>query len=415
VIYRIALVLLAFVGIGSVGKAQPHVLDVYNADNSPLPDDNIRALAIAPDSSLWIGTENGLATLKNGNWNIVDTLQGYQIRAIAFDTAGYAWVGTFLNGFWRQTDTSWVHFTTTNSTLPDDFVRTISFCPNGNAWVGTVGGAVEISNGIWKVYRETNTNWFVEHITTSYCTPDNVVWLGGLNSGLMRQQDTTWAIYRHSNSGLPDNTVLDIKRNNNGDYLLAMPASGAAAFDGNLGWVYYNTLTSNNPSNSINHIAIGQTGYLYFASADKGLVVFEGGLDWYNISTLNIPDTGRNYLPTDQLLQLAYDPSGAIWASAANEGLLRIEFLDTTSGISNLGLKANPISIYPNPAQAYCIIETPILETSISIINILGQVVYTTISSSPKTKVPLSHLPKGTYIVAMQIGSELISQRLTKY
>ncbi len=414
-IYRIFLVLIAFVSLSSVAKAQPHVLEVYNTDNSPLPDDNIRALAIAPDSSLWIGTENGLTALKNGNWDIVDTLQGYQIRAIAFDTAGHAWVGTFLNGFWVQTDTSWINYTTTNSTLPDDFVRTISFCPNGNAWVGTVGGAVEISNGIWKVYRETNTNWFVEHITSSYCGPDNIVWLGGLNSGLMRQQDTTWTIYRHSNSGLPDNTVLDIKRNNNGDYLLAMPASGAAAFDGNLGWVYYNTLTSNNPSNSINHIAIGNNGYLYFASADKGLVVYEGGLNWFNISTLNIPDAGGNFLPSDQLLQLANDPSGAIWASAANEGLLRIEFLDTLNSISNQSFNQNPISIYPNPAQDYCIIETPIPETSISFINLLGQVVFNTISSSSKTKVPLSHLPKGTYIVALQIGSEQISERLTKY
>jgi ligand-binding sensor domain-containing protein len=415
VIYPKFLTLLLFIALCSIASAQPHALQIFNTSNSPLPEDNIRALSIAPDSTLWIGTENGLATLKNGNWGKIDTLQGYQIRAIAFDTAGHAWVGTFLSGFWVQTDTSWIHYTTANSNLPDDFVRTISFCPSGDAWLGTVGGALQITNGNWNVYRAANTNWFVEHIASSYCTPNNVIWLGGLNSGLMRQQDTTWVIYRHFTSGLPDNTVLDIKRNVNGDYLLAMPASGAAAFDGNLGWVYYNTITSYNPSNSINHIAIGNNSNLYFASADKGLVVYEGGLDWYNISTINKPDIGGYYLPSDQLLNLAYDPSGVIWASAANEGLLRIEFMDTISGITNQNTSKTEISIYPNPAQDYIIVESLASELSISITDILGQAVFTQHSYALKTKVPLSNLPKGTYIVTVQSSHSVFTQSLIKY
>jgi len=241
-------------GLANVAIAQPHALQIFDTDNSPIPENNILALAIAPDSTLWIGTENGLATLKNGDWSIIDTLQGYPVRAIAFDNSGYAWVGTFLNGLWVQTDTGWVNHTSANSPLPDDYVRAIAFCPNGDAWLGTVAGAVHISGGNWQVYRQSNTNWFTQHITSAHCTPTNKIWLGGINSGLMHLVDTTWIIYRTLSSGLPDNTILDIQGMDNGGLWLAMPAAGAAVFDGNLGWVYYSTITSNNPSNSINKI-----------------------------------------------------------------------------------------------------------------------------------------------------------------
>lgn len=405
---------LALVCISTIAIAQPHALQVFNTSNSPLPEDNIRALAIAPDSTLWVGTEYGLATLKNGSWDSIDTLQGYQIRAIAFDTAGHAWVGTFLNGLWVQTDTGWVNHTTANSTLPDNYVRTISFCPNGTAWVGTVGGAVSIANSIWEVYRASNTNWFVEHIASSYCAPNNQVWLGGLNTGLMRQQDTTWVIYRKGTSGLPDNTILDIKGNTNGDLLIAMPAAGTAVFDGNQGWIQYNTITSYNPSNSINRIAVGNNGNIYFASANKGLIVYQGGLNWFNLSSTAVPDTSGTFLPSNDLVALLQDNEGVIWASAVNEGLLRIEFVDTINGLSTLNSR-HTISIYPNPAQEYFIVESPYSIENITITDVLGQIVFTTNNYTPKTKVPLSNVPKGTYMVMLQLGSEKISQRLIKY
>ncbi len=413
--------LKAFLGFGftmlismySLGQP-PHLLQVFNTSNSPLPEDNIRALTIAPDSTLWIGTENGLATLKNGIWGTISTFNTYQIRAIAFDSSGYAWVGTFLNGLWVQTDTGWINHTTINSTLPDNFVRTISFCPNGDAWIGTVAGAAKISNNTWTVYRQSNTNWYTEHVAASYCSPANEVWLGGINSGLMKQQGPSWFIYRTMATGLPDNTILDIKQTANGALWLAMPAAGTAAFDGNLGWVYYNTLTSFNPSNSINHIAIGNSGNMYFASADKGLVVYAGGLAWFHLSSTVRPDTSGTFLPTDELLTLVQDHDGNIWASASNMGLLRIQFLDSTTAAPSINLLATTL-LYPNPAADVAVIESTISDLTITLTNIAGQAVFTAIATSPQTKIPLSHLPRGIYMVVLQSHQAREVRRLVVY
>lgn len=393
--------------------AQTHSLELYDTNNSPLLDDNIRAIATGPDSSLWIGTESGLSMLKNGNWSTIDTLLGYQIRALAFDVSGHAWVGTFLGGLWIETDTGWVNHTAANSLLPDDYVRAIAFCPNGDTWVGTVGGAAHISNGTWTIYRNANTNWIVEHIASAYCSPTNEIWLGGLNTGLMHQLDTTWAIYRSTNSNIPDNTILDIKGNTNGDLLLAMPAAGVAMFDGNLGWVVYNTQSSYNPSNSINRIAIGNDGNIYFASVDKGLVVYKGGFDWFNISSTQNPDTNSTFLPSNEILTIVQDHNGDIWASMANNGLVHIQFIDTTvSDIRSVSLAQ--VSIHPNPAQEFVLIDAHTTGLSITVTDVLGSSVFATETTAPQTKIPLGYLPKGIYMVIIQSGGAVTTQRLIK-
>ncbi len=394
--------------------AQPHTLQVFNTSNSPLQENTIRTLAVAPDSVLWVGTENGLATLKNGSWATIDTFENLQIRAIAFDTAGHAWVGTFLHGVWVQTINGWTNYLPSNSNLPSEHVRTISFCPNGDTWIGTLGGAVYINNGVWTVYQQTNANWYGDNIGASYCGNNNDIWLGGVNNGLMHLRDTTWVIYRSSNSNLPDNTILDLKGNAQGDILLAMPYGGTAVFDGNQGWILYNTTNSFIPANSINEIAIGSDGNTYYATANKGLTIYKGGMDWSNIDATTRPDTNGLYLPDNEMLAVVQDAQGVIWGSIFNKGLVRIEFIDSTVSSIN-SIELTNISIYPNPTQDYIVVNAPVSNLGISIIDVLGTELYTTSTTSLNTKIPLSYLPKGTYMVVLQSGSAITTQRLIKY
>lgn len=411
---RSILAVLWLLQAAMVTYAQGHVLTAYNTNNSPLPDNNIRALALATDSSLWIGTENGLVMLKNGNWTVIDTLQGYSIRSIAFDTGGNAWVGTFLNGLWLETDTGWMNYTAANSSLPDDYVRTIAFCPNGDAWLGTVGGAVHIANGNWTVYNQNNTNWFTQHVASSFCAADNSIWLGGINSGLMHQVDTGWVIYRTIATGLPDNTILDIKGTPNGDFWLAMPAAGAAIFDGNLGWVYYNTTTSFNPSNSINKVLPSNNGYAYLASSDKGVVIYQGGLTWTNLSATENPDTNGYFLPANEILALVQDAEGTLWASANNAGLIQINFIKGVTAVNPLNALPT-IAIFPNPANEVVTIALPEVPTQLTVTSITGQAIFTATIYGGQTKIPLSTWPKGIYMFVLQTRNGVVTHRIVKY
>lgn len=393
--------------------AQQHTLQVFNTSNSPLQENTIRALAIAPDSTLWVGTENGLTTLKNGNWAALDTFENLQIRAIAFDTAGYAWVGTFFNGLWVQSSIGWTNYLPSNSNLPTDYVKTISFCPNGDAWIGTIGGAVNISGGVWHVYLSSNTNWYGDNIGASYCDMSNEIWLGGINNGLMHLSDTSWTIYHSSNSNLPDNSILGLNGNANGDLFLAMPSGGFSIFDGNLGWINHNTNNSFSPSSSYNRIVIGNDGNMYLASLDRGLVIYNGSNNWHNISTIHSPDTSGNFLPDNEMLTIVQDQEGVIWASIFNQGLARIQFIDTTIN-SVTPVSLGQVSVYPNPAEQFTIIDAPTLGLDVSLIDVLGNTVFATETNSLQTKIPLDGLSKGIYMVIIQSGSVVSTQRLIK-
>lgn len=407
---QIALLLL--VSVCNI-PAQQHMLQIFNTGNSPLQENTIRALAIAPDSALWLGTENGLSTFKNGTWSAIDTFENMQIRAIAFDAAGYAWVGTFLHGLWVQSGNGWTNYLPSNSNLPSDHIRTISFCPNGDAWIGTIGGAVNISGGMWQVYQMSNTNWYGSNIGASYCDVNNGIWLGGINNGLMHLTDTSWTIYHTSNSNLPDNSILGLNGTLNGDILLAMPTGGFSIFDGNLGWINYNTNNSFNPSSSFNRIAVGSSGTIYLASLDKGLIVYDGTNYWHNISTTQTPDTSGNFLPDNEMLTIVQDHEGIIWASIFNEGLARIQFIDTTiSGIHVVRLAQ--VSLHPNPTDDFVVIDAPTTGLDITITDVLGTTVFTAETTTAQTKIPLGDLPKGIYMVIIQSGSAVTTQRLFK-
>jgi|SRR6516162_3873661 len=74
---------------------------IFTSDSSDLPDDNVAALAIGPDGTLWAGTTGGLGRLdKDGHWqtyNMTNTNGGLPsdaVRALALDADGALWVGT---------------------------------------------------------------------------------------------------------------------------------------------------------------------------------------------------------------------------------------------------------------------------------------------------------------------------------
>ncbi len=67
------------------------------------------------------------------------------------------WVGTLQAGAAVYNGSSWVNYTSQNSALPDDQVRTITFDTAGNAWLGTTGGVVNISSEGWEVYGMFNS------------------------------------------------------------------------------------------------------------------------------------------------------------------------------------------------------------------------------------------------------------------
>lgn len=74
----------------------------YRTANSPLVTDQVKALMVASDGSLWVGGVNGLNHYDQGKWKTYDKrntdLRFDDIRAFAEDKDGNIWLATFGNG-----------------------------------------------------------------------------------------------------------------------------------------------------------------------------------------------------------------------------------------------------------------------------------------------------------------------------
>ncbi|MGI9175041.1 MAG: two-component regulator propeller domain-containing protein [Rhodothermales bacterium] len=122
---------------------------VFDREKDGMPSDNIRALAVASDNKLWVGTDAGLAQVIPYGFgrikvaNIEDGgVAGSSITALAA-LGGALWVGTGT-GLSRYVEGHWQHFNTRNSGLPDDRVLALHALSDHVVGVGTVGGGLAI-------------------------------------------------------------------------------------------------------------------------------------------------------------------------------------------------------------------------------------------------------------------------------
>jgi aminopeptidase YwaD len=83
-----------------------------------------------------------------------------------------------------------------------------------------------------------------------------------------------------------------------------------------------------------------------------------------------------------------------------------------TTSINETNSNKKAISIFPNPANTEINIVVPLNENSqIEISNAMGQVIF---KDDNKTKIDISNLPNGLYIVSVKQGQQSYTQKLIK-
>jgi ligand-binding sensor domain-containing protein len=132
---------------------QPYWL-VYNTSNSPLPDNQVHALAIDDSDVKWIGTSNGLARFDGTSWVTYDTtnsaLSSNFITCIATTDQGIIWIGT-NKGLVHYNGSTW----TVQNNLKDDFITKLFYDgKTGILWVGTDRGLCSYDGIRWDLYDD---------------------------------------------------------------------------------------------------------------------------------------------------------------------------------------------------------------------------------------------------------------------
>ncbi|MBS7564551.1 hypothetical protein KHS38_09050 [Mucilaginibacter sp. Bleaf8] len=189
---------------------------IYNPSNSPLPNEQVNAIAIDKQDTKWIGTANGLAQLKGNKWTLFtptnSSLPSADIRALAVANDGSVWIGTD-KGVAHYNGTDWRIYTTTNSALTNGNIKCIVHDSRHNTtWIATDDGIVKIREGQQEHIEGPDVilSMAVDH--------DGALWLGTFNDlafiGLIKKYTGgKWTSYRLDQLGylsaLPYGLVID--------------------------------------------------------------------------------------------------------------------------------------------------------------------------------------------------------------
>ncbi len=134
-------------------------------------------------------------------------------------------------------------------------------------------------------------------------------------------------------------------------------------------------------------------------------------IGWFGLGIDNSPN---NSVAVDRQWQLQMG-SWATLASVAINGQLGITafFEPSTVGIAETNTNESTIVVYPNPATDYITIESPISSLT-EIATIEGQLIRTLISTNSKTKLDVSTLPCGVYVVKVKTEKGVTVRKFIK-
>jgi len=140
-------------------------------------------------------------------------LDGYVVTAIAFDSKGNAWIGTFGQGLIRYNANETVVYNSENSVLPENFIiRDIAIDKNDNVWIGA-DGAWKYDGKEFTHYNSQNTAMPQDVVWSIVVDSKNNIWMASCRfqqGGLVKYDGTNWTAYTPDNSPLPANSVKSI-------------------------------------------------------------------------------------------------------------------------------------------------------------------------------------------------------------
>ncbi len=182
----------------------------YTAQNSGLPNDNCKAMALDNEQRLWIGTLNGLACFDGATWQVYTSANApfptNEFSLVRCDLQGRIWctsVWLFDSwggaAIWDGQNWSW-------QPIPEFggdswYISDIDFLGNA-VYFSTGGGLAKLEDSQWTYYTPANSGsshaWIVGADTDSFGN----LWLAGSSSGISRFDGSAWRNYRVANSGL---------------------------------------------------------------------------------------------------------------------------------------------------------------------------------------------------------------------
>jgi ligand-binding sensor domain-containing protein len=326
--------------------------------------------------------------------------------------------------------------------------------PSNVKWFGTMYDLTKYDNNTWSYYNlatlipGVSSNPYVVGIVPQKDT----LWLGCSNGGLIKKVGDTYTRYYQANTSMPSDSVsclaIDKKGNKwvgySNRFNISTGGHGVSKFDGSR-WTNYNKAGGYLPNDIVGGIAVDASGNVWIAT-DGGLVKYDG-TNWTTYTTSN------SNLAGNVVYAVAVDKNNCVWVGTEENGVCKFDgttwtnytksntngglaingvaefiYVDkqnnkwfSTSGISkltegsSLGLnkvKAQPLSVYPNPTADELQLSTS-TQGNLTITNLSGaSVLQQTVAAN--ATVSVAALPQGVYILHWTDGNSQKTAKLVK-
>jgi hypothetical protein len=212
---------------GGVSRYNGTSWTIFNPANSGISDTRIYNIGKAPSGIIWFGTRDGGLCSYNGSaWNTISVSNNLSVNydrvmGMDIDASGVIWIGTAGGGLAKYNPTSnqWAQYSTSNSTILHNDVYTVSIAPDGKIWAGTFAGL--------SIFDPVSST-FVAHLSSSNSImPDNYIRgidfdnLGrgyvAMGYGGVARVETNYTLgmlWTSSNSNLPSDTCWHLSYGN---------------------------------------------------------------------------------------------------------------------------------------------------------------------------------------------------------
>lgn len=259
------------------------------------------SLAVRNDEEVWVGTSGGLFRLKGNEWELFDEnnspMPNNWVRALHIDYTGKLWIGTG-NGVATLQDTSWQVFHKAIINGMEDWLQ-ISVITvdtsSGVAWFSGYGGLHSFDGSIWKRY-------FIAAGDLAF-DGQGQLWIGG--NGLQSFQQGVLEEIEVGNSPLPTDEIYGMEEDTAGVIWLA---TYQGLYRGNeAGWelAHYGWFDV---------LKKGKDGKIWAAGPVRGLYYSDGG------QIVSFDPPGAN---SPRVTAVLAEADGTVWVGIVEDGIYR--------------------------------------------------------------------------------------------
>jgi ligand-binding sensor domain-containing protein len=370
---------------------------------------------LAVDSiSIWIATNNGLVRMNTTTYESMiftsenSGLPNNEIRAVAVDKNGILWTAAFMGGLTKYNGWEWITYNTSNSGIPYNGVYAIGLNKD-DVWLANMG-ITKFDGTNWTNYNNSNSDFPAEGCQFITCDTGNVKWFI-VYDGIVKYDDVNFTLYTEENSGLTSEYILCISFDDSNNAWIGTWGGGLVKYNGS-DWIIYNSTNTGFPLDSVYSIAIDGEG-------NKWIGTYEG-LVKYGNDGMVLYDTANSGIAMNWVRHIAIDSHGTKWIVTINDDWENYLSAFNENGLVPIQDDINKFSPkvfllsqnYPNPFNPSTAINYQIPEESlvqIKVYDVMGREIKELVNEQKKAgfyriNFDGSNLSSGMYLYRIDAG-----------